>query len=68
LPSSKSTAGVISPLVAPDWLNWSSDTDDTLGLAYSKGGQHVFGWDRLENFLMTRDRLIGNKVTNTKCH
>jgi len=31
------------------------------------GGQLVFDWDRLENFL-TRDRPVGNIVTNTKCH
>jgi len=29
------------------------------------GGQLVFDWDRLENFLITHDRLIGNIVTNT---
>jgi len=29
------------------------------------GGQLIFDWDRLEGFLITRDRLIGNKVTNT---
>jgi len=29
------------------------------------GCQLVFDWDRLENFLITRDRLVGNKVTNT---
>jgi len=31
------------------------------------GGQPVFYWDRLENVLITRDRPVGNKVTNTKC-
>jgi len=31
------------------------------------GGQLVFDWDRLENFLITFDRLVGNIVTNTKC-
>jgi len=31
------------------------------------GAQLVFDWDRLENFLITRDRPVGNKVTNTKC-
>jgi len=25
------------------------------------GGQLVFDWDRLENFLTTRDRPVGNK-------
>jgi len=30
------------------------------------GGQLVFDWDRLENFLITRDRPVGNKVTNAK--
>jgi len=29
------------------------------------GGQFVFDWDRLENFLITRDRPVGNKVANT---
>jgi len=28
-------------------------------------GQLVFDWDRLEDFLITRDRPVGNKVTNT---
>jgi len=32
------------------------------------GGQLVFDWDRLENFLITRDRPISDKVTSTKCH
>ena len=38
-------------------------------IAYFMGGrgQLVFDWDRLETFLLTRDRLVGNKVTNTKC-
>jgi len=31
------------------------------------GGQLVFDWDRLENFLITRDRPVGNIVTNTIC-
>jgi len=35
---------------------------------YPRGGQLVFDWDRLENFLVTRDRPVGNKVTSTKCH
>jgi len=30
------------------------------------GSQHVFDWDRLENFLITRDRPVGNKATNAK--
>jgi len=30
-------------------------------------GQHVFDWDRLENFMITHDRPVDNKVTNTKC-
>jgi len=34
----------------------------------TRGGQLVFDWDRLENFLITRDRPVGNKVTNTICH
>jgi len=37
-------------------------------LHYTRGAQLVFDWDRLENFLMTRDRPVGNKVTSTKCH
>jgi len=32
-----------------------------------QGWQLVFEWDRLENFLLTRDRPVGNKVTSTKC-
>jgi len=35
---------------------------------YGRGGQLVFDWDRLENFLLTRVRPVGNKVTSTKCH
>jgi len=31
------------------------------------GGQLVFDWYRLENFLITRDRTVGNQVTNAKC-
>jgi len=29
----KSTAGIILPLAESDWLDWSSDKDDILGLA-----------------------------------
>jgi len=36
-------------------------------IVYSMGDQLAFDWDRLENFLITRDRLVGNKVTNVKC-
>ena len=32
------------------------------------GGQLVFDWDQLENFLITRDRPVGYKVTNTTSH
>jgi len=31
------------------------------------GDQLVFDWDRLENFLISRDRPVGHIVTNTKC-
>jgi len=31
------------------------------------GGQLVFEWDRLQVFLITRDRQVGYIVTNTKC-
>jgi len=31
------------------------------------GGQLVFAWDRLENFMKIRDRPVGNIVRNTKC-
>jgi len=34
---------------------------------YTRGGQLVFDWDRLETFLLTRDRPVDNKVTSTKC-
>ena len=37
-------------------------------MLYSRGGHLVFDWDRLENFLITRDRPGGYKVTNTKYH
>jgi len=32
------------------------------------GGQLVFDWDQLENFLITRDRPVGNQVTYTISH
>jgi len=28
-------------------------------IVYIRGGQLVFDWDRLENFLLTRDRPVG---------
>jgi len=31
-------------------------------------GQLVFNGHQLENFLITRDRPVGNKVTNTMSH
>ena len=34
-------------------------------LVYFMGGQRVFDWDRLEDFLVTCVRPVGNKVTNT---
>jgi len=34
---------------------------------YFMGGQLVIDWDRLENLLITRYRLVGNIVTNSKC-
>jgi len=36
-------------------------------IVYFMGGQLVLDWDRLENLLITRDRPVGNIVTNTKC-
>jgi len=36
-------------------------------MRYSRSGQLVFDCERLENFLLTRDRLVGNKITITKC-
>jgi len=37
-------------------------------IRYSRGGQLVLDWDRLENFLLTRDRPVGNnsQVQNAK--
>jgi len=35
---------------------------------YGRGGQLVFDWDRLENFLITRDPPVGNKNTSRKCN
>ena len=32
------------------------------------GGQLVFEWHQLENFLITRNRPVGNKATNTISH
>jgi len=34
-------------------------------IVHFMGGQLVIDWDRLENFLITRDRPVGNIVTNT---
>jgi len=36
-------------------------------LVYIMGGQLVFDWARLENFLITHDQPVCNKVTNTTC-
>ena len=36
-------------------------------IVYFIGSQLAFDWDQLENFLITRDRPVGNKVTNAKC-
>jgi len=33
---------------------------------YTRGGQLVFDWGRLENFLLVRDRPV-DKATTTKC-
>jgi len=32
------------------------------------GGKLVFDWDQLENFLITHDRPVDNKATNTIPH
>ena len=32
------------------------------------GGQLVFVWDQLENFLITCDRPVGNQATNKISH
>jgi len=34
-------------------------------IVYFVGGQLVIDWDKLQDFLITRSRPIGNKVTNT---
>jgi len=34
-------------------------------IVYFMGGQLVFDCDRLEDFLITRDRPVGKKITNT---
>ena len=36
-------------------------------IVYIMGGQLVFDSDRFENFLIIRDRPVGNKVANTIC-
>jgi len=36
-------------------------------IIYFMAGQLVFDWDRLENFMITPDRPVGDKVTNTIC-
>ena len=30
------------------------------------GGQLVFDWDQVENFMVTHDQPVGDIVTNTK--
>jgi len=40
----------------------------TVLISLYQGWPTCFDWDRLENFLITRDRSIGNRVTSTKCH
>jgi len=35
---------------------------------YTRGGQLVVDCDRIENFVIARDRPVGNKITSTKCH
>jgi len=34
-------------------------------IVYFMGGQLVIDWDKLQDFLKTRSRPVGNKVTNT---
>jgi len=34
-------------------------------IVYFMGGQLVIDWDQLQDFLKTRSRPVGNKVTNT---
>jgi len=34
-------------------------------IVYFMGGKLVFDWDRREDFFITRDEPVGNKVTNT---
>jgi len=37
-------------------------------MPYSRGGQLVFDWDRLENCLIAPDRSVGDKITSAKYH
>ena len=46
-------------------VSWS--TGNKTWFLYNGGGQLVFDWDRLENFFITREWPVGNKVTSTKC-
>jgi len=42
-----------------------------LNIMQTKGGQLVFDWDQLENFWITRNWPVANKVTSTianECH
>jgi len=45
-------------------VSWS--TGNKTWFLYNGGDQ--LDWNRLENFLITRDRPVANKVTSTKCH
>ena len=46
---------------------WHTCVLPRLMIVYFMGGKLVFDWDRLQNFLITHDRLVGNRATNTIC-
>ena len=49
------------------FLGGALQSNQITWFTYVRGGQHVFDWDRLENFSLTRDRPVGKKVSSTKC-
>jgi len=50
------------------WVKWHMCCVCCEGkYSYFMGGQLFFDWDWLESFFITRNRPVGNIVTNTKC-
>jgi len=50
-----------------EWHMWMCMLCRLIIVNFMGGQLLVFDWARLANFLITHDRLVGNKVTNTIC-